>query len=48
MKLLKQKSTGEIYVWTETLAQREDMEEFVRPVVPTIVIPPEPIQEKKV
>jgi hypothetical protein len=26
MKLLKQKGTGEIYVWTEVLAQRDDME----------------------
>jgi hypothetical protein len=26
MKYLKQKGTGEIYVWTETLAQRDDME----------------------
>jgi hypothetical protein len=25
-KLLRQKGTGEIYVWTETLAARDDME----------------------
>lgn len=42
MKLLKQKGSGEIYIWTEDLAKRDDMEEFTRAVVPTIVIPPEP------
>lgn len=30
MKLLIQKGTGDIYPWTEHLAAREDMEEFVR------------------
>ena len=30
MKLLKQKGTGDIYVWTEYLAARDDMEELVR------------------
>ena len=47
MKLLKQTTSGEIYVWSEDLAKRDDMVEFVRPVVPTIVLPPEPIQEAK-
>lgn len=42
MKLLKQKTTGEIYLWTALLAKRDDMEEYVRPMVPTIVLPPEP------
>ena len=28
MKLLKQKGTGDIFVWTEHLAARDDMEEF--------------------
>lgn len=28
MKLLKQKGTGDIFVWTENLAARDDMEEF--------------------
>jgi len=32
MKLLKQKGSGEIYVWDENLAKREDMEEFVKEV----------------
>jgi hypothetical protein len=30
MKLLKQKTSGEIYIWDEALAKREDMEEFVK------------------
>lgn len=47
MKLLKQTTSGELYVWSEDLAKREDMVEFVRPAVPTIVLPPEPIQEAK-
>lgn len=47
MKLLKQKSSGELYVWSEDLAKRDDMEEFVRHVTPTIVVPPEPVQEAK-
>lgn len=47
MKLLKQKTSGEIYVWSEDLAKRDDMEEFVRNVTPTIVVPPEPIVEPK-
>lgn len=47
MKLLKQTSTGEIYVWDAELAKRDDMEEFVRNVTPTIVVPPEPVQEAK-
>lgn len=29
MRLLKQKSTGDLYPWTETLAARDDMEELV-------------------
>lgn len=40
MKLLKQKTSGEIYVWTEILAQRDDMEDY-------IVVPPEPVQTEK-
>ena len=31
MKLLKQKGTGDIYVWTELLAARDDMEEVGSP-----------------
>lgn len=34
MKLLKQKGTGDIYVWTEGLAERDDMEEFTRGEAP--------------
>lgn len=29
-KYLKQKTTGEIYVWTETLAKRPDMDEYIQ------------------
>ena len=29
-RYLRQKTSGEIFVWTETLAQREDMEEFIQ------------------
>lgn len=32
MKLLKQKGSGEIYVWSKELAARSDMEEFVKEV----------------
>ena len=28
--MLRQKTSGELYVWTEILAQREDMEEYIR------------------
>ena len=31
MKLLKQKTSGEIYVWDAELAKRSDMEEYVKP-----------------
>lgn len=34
MKLLKQKGTGDIYVWTENLAARDDMEEFSHGAAP--------------
>lgn len=48
MRLLKQKTSGEIYVWTEQLAKRKDMEEYVRDiVVEEVVVPPEPVQEEK-
>lgn len=39
MKFLKQKGTGDIYPWTEYLAARDDMEEFVRGE-------PEPVAEE--
>lgn len=39
MKLLKQKGTGDIYVWTENLAERDDMEEFTRGETPTAPTP---------
>ena len=39
MKFLKQIGTGDIYQWTEHLAAREDMEEFVRGE-------PEPVAEE--
>lgn len=32
MKLLKQKGSGEIYVWSKELAARDDMEDFVKEV----------------
>lgn len=34
MKLLKQKTTGDIYMWTASLAERHDMEEFTRDEAP--------------
>ena len=37
MKLLKQKGSGSIYVWTEALAQRSDMEPYERPVSKPVV-----------
>ena len=43
MKLLKQKWSGEIYVWTADLAKRSDMEEFVREAAPAPE--PEPVVE---
>jgi hypothetical protein len=39
MKLLKQKWSGEIYVWTKELAARDDMEDYVKPGVQS-----EPVQ----
>lgn len=47
-KLLKQTTTGEIYVWTEALSKRDDMEPYERVVVPTIVVPPEPVPKEQV
>jgi len=47
MKLLKQKTSGEIFVWTPDLEKREDMELYERPVAKAadeVVVPPEPIQ----
>jgi len=42
-KLLKQKTTGTIYVWTENLAQRPDMELYVPE--PKLPAEPEPQPE---
>lgn len=39
MKLLKQKTSGELYVWDEELAKRPDMEDYVKPEVQS-----EPVQ----
>lgn len=39
MKLLRQKTSGEIYVWDEQLAKRSDMEDYVKPEVQS-----EPVQ----
>jgi hypothetical protein len=41
MKLLKQKGSGAIYVWTQFLAERSDMEPY-EPQVPQLITPPEP------
>jgi len=41
MKLLKQKGSGAIYVWTQFLAERSDMEPY-EPQVPQLISPPEP------
>jgi hypothetical protein len=42
MKMLRQKTSGELYVWTEILAQREDMEEYIR--TPAKVEAPAPVE----
>ena len=39
MKLLRQKTSGEIYIWDEELAKREDMEDYVKSEVQS-----EPVQ----
>lgn len=35
-KLLRQTTTGTVYVWTERLAERPDMEPYERPSAPEI------------
>ena len=35
-KLLRQKTSGFIYVWTENLASRDDMEEYIPSPAPAI------------
>ena len=35
-------------MWTEDLSKREDFEEYTRPQVPTIVLPPEPAPKEMV
>jgi hypothetical protein len=42
MKMLRQKTSGELYVWTEILAQREDMEEYIS--TPAKVEAPAPVE----
>lgn len=42
MKLLRQTTSGEIYVWDEQLAKRPDMEDYVKPGVQS-----EPVQEER-
>ncbi len=39
MKLLRQTTSGEIYIWDEQLAKRPDMEDYVKPEVQS-----EPVQ----
>ena len=46
MKRLRQKTTGEIYVWTESLAKRKDMEEFTVEIKP-VVQPTEVLNEEE-
>lgn len=41
MKLLRQTTSGEIFVWNKNIADRLDMEEYFRP--PVNVLPPEVI-----
>jgi hypothetical protein len=43
MKYLKQKGSGEIYVWDAELAKRADMEDYVKPEVQS-----EPVQVEQV
>lgn len=40
-KLLKQKGSETIYVWTPILAQRDDMEPY-EPEIPQLISAPEP------
>jgi hypothetical protein len=42
MKLLKQKGSGELYVWDAELAKRDDMEDYVKPEVQS-----EPVQKEQ-
>jgi hypothetical protein len=42
MKLLRQKTSGELYVWDAELAKRDDMEDYVKPGVQS-----EPVQEEQ-
>lgn len=41
MKLLRQKTSGEIYIWDEELAKREDMEDYVKSEVQSEPVPVE-------
>lgn len=45
MRLLKQKSTGDLYPWTEALAARDDMEEVGSQPAPAIEQPAEQVAE---
>lgn len=43
-KLLKQKTTGAVYPWTETLAARNDMVDYEAPA--KVKAPVQPVAEK--
>jgi hypothetical protein len=47
-RLLKQIGSDEIYVWTDTLSKRPDMEEYVRPDLVAAPIPPTAVDEPSV
>jgi hypothetical protein len=42
MKLLRQTTSGEIYIWDAELAKRPDMEDYAKPVVQS-----EPVLEEQ-
>lgn len=47
-RLLKQKGSDEIYVWTEVLSQRDDMVEYVPPDLVAVPVPPTAVDEESV
>jgi len=51
MRLLRKKGTGEIFVWTESLSQRADMEEYLERAIrigPSQTYPSEPVRTKTI
>lgn len=51
MRLLRKRGTGEIFVWTEALSQRADMEEYLERAIhigPSQSYPSEPVKTKTI